>query len=89
MLTSLDELLSILKIPFTFYKTSNLNEEVNCTEPASVSVPCSAYLSYHTALYHTILFNSLCEAISLMPGSCYGSFTLATFVSETVGDSDT
>jgi hypothetical protein len=31
----------ILKIIFTFYKTSYLNEEVNCTEPSpSVSVPC-------------------------------------------------
>jgi hypothetical protein len=33
VLTSLDKLLSILKIYLPFYKTSYLNEEVNHTEP--------------------------------------------------------
>jgi hypothetical protein len=38
VLTSLDQLVFILKI--FFYNTSYLNEEVTCTEPsASVSVP--------------------------------------------------
>jgi hypothetical protein len=38
-LTSLDQLLLTQQILF-FYKTSYLNEEVNCTEPSpSVSVP--------------------------------------------------
>jgi hypothetical protein len=43
VLTSLDQLLFTLKILFSFfYKTSYLNEEVNCTELfPSVSVPCS------------------------------------------------
>jgi hypothetical protein len=42
VLTSLDHLLFKLKLLFTFfYKTTNLNEEVNCAEPsASVSIPC-------------------------------------------------
>jgi len=41
VLTSLDKLIFRLKIVFTFfYKTSYLNEEVNCTEPSpSVSIP--------------------------------------------------
>ena len=40
-LTSLDEFIFILKIYVAFfYKTSYLNEEVNCTEPSpSVSIP--------------------------------------------------
>jgi hypothetical protein len=43
LLTSLDQLLFILKIIFTFFhKTSYLNEELNCTEPfLSVSIPCT------------------------------------------------
>jgi hypothetical protein len=41
VLTSLNLLLLIVKTLFTFYKTSNLNEEVNCTEPSpSVRVLC-------------------------------------------------
>jgi hypothetical protein len=42
LLTSLDQLIFMLKILFQFfYKTSYLNEEVNCTEPSpSVSIPC-------------------------------------------------
>jgi hypothetical protein len=44
LLTSIDQLHLILKILFTFYKTSYLNEEVNCTEPSpSVKVPCTVY----------------------------------------------
>jgi hypothetical protein len=41
-LTSLDQLVFILKILFSFfYKTSYLNEEVNSAEPSSlVSIPC-------------------------------------------------
>ncbi len=41
VLTSLDQFVSKLKILFfLFYKTSYLNEEVNCTEPStSISVP--------------------------------------------------
>ncbi len=35
VLTCLDKLLLILQASFTFfYKTSHLNEEVNCTEPS-------------------------------------------------------
>ncbi len=34
VLTSLDQLILILKILFSFIKTSFLNEEVNCTEPS-------------------------------------------------------
>ncbi len=49
VLTSLDQLLFAVMIFFYLcYKTSYLNEEVNCTEPSpSVSVPCSefSYLS--------------------------------------------
>jgi hypothetical protein len=39
--TSLEELLLIVKLLFSFcYNTSFLNEEVNCTEPSpSISVP--------------------------------------------------
>ncbi len=41
VLTSLDQLLWELKLNFPFYKTTYLNEEVNCTEPSpSVRVPC-------------------------------------------------
>ncbi len=42
VLTSLDQLLFILEILFTsWYKTSNLNEEVSCTDSSpSVRVPC-------------------------------------------------
>jgi hypothetical protein len=42
VLTSLDNLIYILKILFTFAKkTSYLNEEVNCTDPSlAVSIPC-------------------------------------------------
>ncbi len=40
VLSSLDQLIFILKIYLHFYKTSYLNEEVNCTEfSPSVSVP--------------------------------------------------
>jgi len=41
VLTSLDQLLLIMKIlsTYLFYKTSYLNEEVNCTKPSpSVSI---------------------------------------------------
>jgi hypothetical protein len=38
-LNCLDPLLFIKKIIFTFYKTSYLTEEVNCTKSASVCVP--------------------------------------------------
>ncbi len=39
-LTSLDQLLLILATSFTFYRTSHINKEVNCTEPSpSVSFP--------------------------------------------------
>jgi len=42
VLTSSDQLLLIPQKYFLFYKTSCLNEEINCTEPSpSVSVPCS------------------------------------------------
>ncbi len=41
VLTSLVQHLFILKVLRTFYKTTYLNEEVNCTEPPpSVSIPC-------------------------------------------------
>jgi hypothetical protein len=40
VLTNLYQLLSILKILFTFFKTSYLNEEVNLSEPSpSVRLP--------------------------------------------------
>jgi hypothetical protein len=40
VLTSLDQLLLVLLSLFTFYKTSHLNEELNCTEPSpSASIP--------------------------------------------------
>jgi hypothetical protein len=40
VLTCLDQLLLIIQTLFTFYNTSYLNEEVNCTEPfLLVSVP--------------------------------------------------
>ncbi len=39
VLTSLDQLLFILKILITyFYKTNNLNEEVNCTKPSVLRI---------------------------------------------------
>ncbi len=39
---SLDQLLSLLRILFFFYKTSKLNEKVNCTQPSpSVSIACT------------------------------------------------
>jgi hypothetical protein len=37
VLTSLDQLIYIIKILFTFFKTSYLGEEVNCTEPRPFS----------------------------------------------------
>ncbi len=41
VLTRFDQLLFILKMLYTFYKTSCLNEEVNCTESSpSASIPC-------------------------------------------------
>ncbi len=43
ILTSLDQLLYIMKYNLPFYKTSYINQEVNCTESSpSVSVPGSA-----------------------------------------------
>jgi hypothetical protein len=40
VLTSLDQLLLVLKTQYTFYTTSYLNEEVNRTEPSpSLSLP--------------------------------------------------
>ncbi len=43
VLTSLDQLLLVLKTLFSFLKTSYINKEVSRTEPSpSVSVPCSA-----------------------------------------------
>jgi hypothetical protein len=43
VLTSLDQMLFLSKIFFSFfYKTSKLIDEVNCTEPSAfVSVPCA------------------------------------------------
>jgi len=38
VLTSLDQLLFTLKLYFSFYKTTYLNEEVNRTEPSFPSV---------------------------------------------------
>ncbi len=35
VLTGFDQLLFKLKLNFLFYKTTYLNEEVNCTEPSS------------------------------------------------------
>ncbi len=50
VLTSSDQLILILKIWFIFfYKTSNLNEEINCTP--SVSVPWLGF-SKHSSLSH-------------------------------------
>ncbi len=51
MLTSLDQLLLILKTFLLFIKTSYINEEVKCTELSlSVSVPChfNPWLSGHS-----------------------------------------
>jgi hypothetical protein len=43
VLTGLDLLFLMSQTLFTFYKTSYLNEEVNCTVPSlSVSVPCQS-----------------------------------------------
>jgi hypothetical protein len=44
VLTSLDQLLKLKNIISLLYKTSYLNEEVNCTEPSpSVGVPRHGY----------------------------------------------
>jgi hypothetical protein len=44
VLTSSVQLLSKLKIVFTYFKTSYLNEEVSCTEPSpSISIPWPMY----------------------------------------------
>jgi hypothetical protein len=61
VLTSLDQLIFMLKILFIFfYKTSYFNEEVNCTEPyPSVSIP---WYSTLVLIYITI---SLSVLISL------------------------
>ncbi len=47
VLTSWDQLIFTLKILFSFlYKTSYLNEEINCTEPSLlVSIPCPNLLT--------------------------------------------
>ncbi len=47
VLASLDQLIFYWKYYLLFYKTSYLNEEVNCTEPSSssVSVPWFVYTS--------------------------------------------
>jgi len=56
VLTSLDKLLFILKYYFPFYKTSYLNEEVNCTEPSpSVSVPLLSSFWLHDTIWHPTL----------------------------------
>jgi hypothetical protein len=47
VLTSLDRLIFILKILFTFLKTRHLNEGVSCTKPtSSVRVSCICKLTY-------------------------------------------
>jgi len=44
--TSLDQLLWILIVLFIYFKTSFLNEEVNCTEPSpTVSIPWTLTLA--------------------------------------------
>ncbi len=55
VLTSLDQLLFLLWILFIFfYKTSYLNEEVNCTEAStSIRVPCLISLSLYHKHTHT------------------------------------
>ena len=39
LVTSLDQLLFILKLLFALYKTTYLNKEVNCTEPSPSVFP--------------------------------------------------
>ncbi len=49
VLTNLHQLLLLSK-HFTFYKTSCLNEEANCTvTSSSISIPCSIYQCSHGA----------------------------------------
>jgi len=72
VLTSLDQLLFKLKILFTFfYKTTSLNEEVNCTEPFPTAIfpwPCSQLFDQAGMVCHepSSLFNPRYEQLRKM-----------------------
>jgi len=59
VLTSLDQILILLEILFTFfYKTSYPTEEINCTQPApSVSIPLVQIHLHVIQLWHHFLFS--------------------------------
>ncbi len=61
--TSLDQLLLILKISFTFFKTSYFNKEVNYTEPSpSVSIP-RLNVGIMNLVMQSVIYNLLREQL--------------------------
>jgi len=68
VLTSINQLLFTMKILFTFYKTSYLNKEANCSEPfPSVSIPwkCLHQCKVHSSFFERLSVNKKTLYLSL------------------------